>query len=488
MNGIRRDVRVIREHRKAHCLLFAFALMTSLCACRPEAPVKETQGPGKAPPTAWKGEDILALWDKRYEKVPEGSFDSPLPKLDEKKLGEAVDRIFTALSTARSMQRFAKTAREELLAQPTDAVAGLAAFLADSQNDGTSKARALALFAGQPHPLLTTLCLQHLDDPERLIRLECVRRIDEARSLGSIPRLLRRTREFYEEDPEILATIYRSLAHVGNLFGVANLLDWLGRDDLRALGGAALIDIVGLYGAAYVEADGWAGLAEKARTLRDLWQEKGSVAFNDPRKSFTDEDRYLRDREYWLFLRHLTGKELRIVDEARYIGEHAGRTFVPLLRESLRDERLRQRFHSLEVVMTLGPVARSAQDEVRPLLDQPLDRSYALNAYGCIHGDGALQILLDALGANPARPTEGKDVQISALAGLDGLESPAAFEFLRKRFTGEKDMELKAWIAQAWAASARGARKAARGYLQDLLNAKVFHEPTVREMLRDVDK
>ncbi len=496
---IQRDATATDKHHRladglprALCLSVALPLLVFF-SCRPEAPTQtqqspEAKSPGPSASARFEAKDILALWARRFEKRPPGSFDTPLPKLSDQELRQVVDQWFTALSTGRGMQRFANSARDTLLADPGKAIAGLTAFLADKENDVTSKARALSLFAGSPHPILTSFCLQHLDDRKRLIRLECVRRLDEARSLGVIPRLLRRTREFYEEDPEILAAIYKALAHVGNLSGLDTLLSWLQRDDLRALAGTALIDIVALYGPAYEESDGWAGLARKARTLLALWNRDGHVAFIRPERTWSQDDRYLLDREFWLFLRHLNGQNLRVVDEARFVGEHAGIAMVPLLRESLTDQRLRQRYHALEVLIALGLPGKPAEKEVRALFGQPLTRSYALNAYGSIHGEGALEVLLGVLRSDPALPDRQKDEKIAALAGLAGLESPASFDFLRQLFTQENDVELKAWTAKAWIASSRGARREARAYLQGLLDKKAFHEPTLLEMLRDANR
>jgi hypothetical protein len=470
-------------------IVMAMSLAACLMqACTPERPApktdKKTANKQDArKPVAWKGEDILALWATRFGKVPAGAFDTAIPKLEEKELRQVLDRYFTALSTGRNMQRFARTAREELLAEPAQAVAGLAAFLSDSENDEANRARALALFAGKPHPLLTTLCLQHLDDRQRLVRLECVRRLRETKSIGVVPRLLRRTREFYEEDPEILTAIYVSLAQVGNLSGMETLLSWLSREDMRAHAGTALIDIVALYGPAYVETDGWSGLAKKGQVIQDTWKREGRVPLLEPERTLSIEDRYLLDREFWLFLRHLSEKDLRVVDETRFIGQHAGNAMVPLLRESLRDQRLHQRYHALEVFMTLGPVGKSAEKEIHALLTPPLTRNYALNAYGCIHGEGALGLLLGVL-----RTSSDQEEQIGALAGLSGLEAPAAFDYLRERFHAEKSVELKAWVAKAWVASGRGARQEARTYLQKLLDDKAFHEPTLLDMLREAHR
>jgi len=470
----------------------AALLLPLFLSCERKAPAPgPTTGPTTRPKPAkpvFQGQDMLAHWAKRFERRPEGSFDTPMPKLEKKDREQVIDQIYTALSTGRGMQRFAKQARQSLLENPGKAIPGLALYLADPENADDTKARALALFAGAPHRLLTSLCLQHLDDRSRLIRLECVRRLDEGRNLGNLPRLLRRTREFYEEDPEILAAIYVALARLGNLSGLDPLLAWLDRADLRPRAGTALIAIVALFGPAYEESDGWGGLAKKGRGLLSTWKREGQLPFVDAAPGWTKADRYLLDREFWLFLRHLSGKDLRVVDEARFIGEHAGTAMVPLVRECLRDQRLRQRFHALEILIALGRPGNEAQKEVLPLIDQPLTRSYALNAYGAIHGEGALELLLGVLRSDPALPNRQKDEKIAALAGLSGLESPGAFEFLSKLFAREKDTELKAWTARAWIASARGAHDQARTYLQHLLDTKAFHEPTLLEMLREADR
>ncbi|MEZ5989062.1 MAG: hypothetical protein R3F30_08055 [Planctomycetota bacterium] len=506
-------------------------LFLSLPSCGREEPADVGAGDGKqaqaqqaggatsSPLPAvgtYAGADVLARWAERFARVPATAYDAPLPALDDARRAELVDKWATATTSSRRMARYAAEARDQLMQDRPAALAALAAFLELPSNPPDDELRALTMIADYDAPAVVGFCLRHLTDENRLVRLWCVRRLGELDAPHAVPRLLVRIREFYEEDPEVLAAVFETLAIHGNLAGLSRLLAWVGDPAWVERAGPSLIRIVGTCGTPYDESEGWDGLLAKARLHERNWRETGVAdrpatapaggapapengggheAAGDGAPDDRAERDYLAQREWWLLLRDFDEFQLRPVDEARFAAREGGVAAVALLREALGDQRVNVRMPALEALLELRRPGKPCAPEVATLFGDRLCRATALNVYGAIGADDALEVLTRVVDAAPATPATaapaapgapGREVLIAALHGLAELGAARLdlVDMLARRLAATDEDELHAWYLAALLASSRSLRAGYEADLDKMLADKRYHEPTLLEIRR----
>jgi hypothetical protein len=389
------------------------------------------------------------------------------------------------------MRRFATRAAEDLAAAGDEAAAALAAWIDKEETPQHDAERAFACFYEDPPPALVSACLRWMDDDRAWLRRASYILLSKTGSAHVLPRMLRRLK--YELDLQLFAVLSECIADLGNPEPMRHLLQRLDIPEQRDLAAQTLIYVLHRFAAEpYVAADGWAGLRNKTwQVLRSFKAEGklldalrppiGAAEDAEARRAASGAMEPLAQREWWLFVKHLGGEQLRPVDDARFVGRQSGEMAVPLIHQSVLASDNYIRVHSIEIARQIGKPARSCGDRILLLLEDRFARSYALETFGAIHDERSLDTYAELLAPGSKAP---QHEQVAALKGLASFGHPRgvaiALPFLERE---ETPLELRAYAASALDLCARTAQQRGRGFLQQLLDEDKFHAPTLRELL-----
>lgn len=181
----------------------------------------------------------------------------------------------------------------------------------------------------------------------------------------------------------------------------------------------------------------------------------------------------------------LVKKPLRPIDDCRFILGRAGHLSLPVLREALHGEERYLRTHVLEIVATLGPVARELSDDVVALVGARDSAAYAVRALGKI-ADRSVWPTLEAVLQRPVRKASDYELQKAAMVAAARIGEDKVRPYAARALADEAqppDLRVAAAFVEGSFGDPAGVR-----FLQTTLAAGSYHAPTLRELLDELDE
>ncbi|MCB9888849.1 MAG: HEAT repeat domain-containing protein [Planctomycetes bacterium] len=285
----------------------------------------------------------------------------------------------------------------------------------------------------------------------------------------AVPLLLRRMKdETSAAEPRFY--LADALCRLDNLAALPELLEAMeGALAQRAAGTA--ITLLDRCGRSPGSAPTYAALRAGLRLLYREWCVLGRVPVVEP----VPLDAVARARLGRCFV-DMVGKELRPVDEARYVLSRMGAPAVSLLERVLDAEELYLRQHGLEILRRMGLQSSSVASKVRPLLGDPQLRGEAAATLGEI---GAIDAVPDLLGLLEDPDIEVQCAAAGAFGPLAAHGAVPQLEALLSRQETPMDLRVRAAFSLAML------RPHGPGFpfLRARLQQGDYHAPTVRELL-----
>lgn len=330
---------------------------------------------------------------------------------------ESLDLLESYASSPRS--RIGVKAHQALLAGPAaDAAEAVRQFVFSKQASDTERAVAAALLASFPGSVQAAECAVAivsdltLDPATRQAASTAIGAIDVP---STIPGLLLTLKN--EKSELVFATSVRSLAVLGNLAGIEDLRGVVRRGNCPEAPAIAA-EIVAGEGLTLQAGLDSASIDAHLFALSEQWWREGEGA-----RSVKAPDARLR-LAFARFAANLGLRDLRPVDDARYVLARGGKLSLECLTHALADAALYTRVRAIEVAGALGPAARSLAETLTELARHPEHRAEPLVALGRIRDRRATPALVQAL------LDRDLDVRVAAARGLAVLEDPAAKDAL----------------------------------------------------------
>lgn len=312
---------------------------------------------------------------------------------------------------------------------------------------------------------------QALEHERPQVRAKAAFELGRCGQPAAILPLLKRVK--YEADPMVRVWLAVALATLGNHSALTVLI--LAMDDEFTAVDA------GVQAMAICEANGQQLGAEPSYeelqlalgVLRDRWQSTGRVLG----KEVSDAEVNARIA---VMLVQLEGFQLRPVDDARFVLSRAGSLGLPLLSMALQAKEVYLRVHALEIVGDLGVAADSLADQVRPLLDDPLSRTFAVRAVGEMQFKKVLPRLLSM------SFSADLELRTAVALGLGPLGDRRAMPRLEELFADNTEaMDVR--VAAAFSLALFEAERPAYKFLLERRAQGDFHPPTIEELIQRVD-
>jgi HEAT repeat protein len=326
---------------------------------------------------------------------------------------EALDLLEGFVSSPQS--KIGVKAREAFLAlPPADGAAAIRSFATSPDAPETSRARACALlasFVGSPDAAEAALDIARrpmLDEETRAAAASAAAAIGVDAILADLLLCLK-----YEKSERVFSLLTYALARIGNLSGVEDLRGVLRRgncEEAPAIARAILqeegIDM----------AEGFSGeeLDAQVLGLYSRWWHEGSGRRSAAKPGARTRLGFAR------YAARLGDRDLRPVDDSRYVLARGGKLAVESLTAALLDDDLYTRVRAIEVAGSLGPAASSLVDRLVDLAGFEGHRAEPLIALGRVRDKRATPVLVKSL------TSENLDVRVAAARGLDALQDPAS--------------------------------------------------------------
>lgn len=305
------------------------------------------------------------------------------------------------------------------------------------------------------------------------VRSQCAYQLGERGHVASIPILLVRIRQD-EKDGVVVSWMIDALAKLGCLGALDRLGPLLADATSMQAAGTAGLSVLKQVGRELAEGATYVDIAAAIAALHGEWQRSGTVpdAESEPEPTRETLDPLYRQR----LARHafeLGERNLRPVDNARFVFSRIGRTSLLFLGDILRAKENYVRRYGLEIADQLGVPAAPLGEPVLALLGDSFTHTLAARVLGSIGVQRALPYLLERL--TDADP----ELRVGAADGLGLLGDPSAFDALRARLHApDETIDVKVHAAWALALLSPGDR-----YLLERLRAGDYHESVLRELL-----
>lgn len=284
----------------------------------------------------------------------------------------------------------------------------------------------------------------------------------------------------YEKDPMVRTWMAAALAQFGSGGGFPDLIAGMGNGETAQDAGLQTIAILKRAGREPGEKPTYQQLQDQLIGLEREWLDRGLLP---PAKTDPVPDALTTARISARLLL-LTGRDLRLVDETRYMLARMGRLGLPLLRRAVLAEdevpgqRGLLRSHALDILRQLGPAAADLAPVVLPLLGE-------VHRGGRVEAAAALAAMRATSVAPFLRPWLADpiiEMRMAAAGALGPIGDQASEPRLRALMNDAKEaMDVRVQAAFSVALFERD-RPGLR-FLRERLQAKDYHEPTVRELI-----
>ena len=445
-------------HHTASAVVLGVALfLVAACSGKSEeATSPPIVGPAPATPTAQAPERPKLVPIDALAQFREASQHAPTPLIAER--AEALgDLIETAWLPGHADRRTAARAAQSLSYEdPDDVVRALEANLNHTNTE---------------------------------VRVQCAWQLAQRGAVIAIPELLAQYRGDVRRRSHVWLT--DALWRLGCDECLPTLAANFRHEDVAADAGQSAIARIRRAGLPLSEQPTWQELSERVYQIWDHWRLQGEPLLADPRPTDVPDVHAVTSSDAFLgrlatHMLELPKTELRGVDIARAVIRSMGRMGLPMIRLGLRGQQRYVRYHTLEMVESLGPSMRELGPDVLALMDDPLCRTLAIRTLGKVRYADAYEHV------RPLLDSDDAETAVAAAGALGGIGNPDAVEPLRAILADNSrlmDIRIYAAASLTLLVAPQGvpgdAEQSDPGieFLQQQLEAKTYHEPTVRELI-----
>ena len=284
----------------------------------------------------------------------------------------------------------------------------------------------------------------------------------------------------YESDPESVVWVADALQRLGNDTGLGWLDAAMTAEATAQTAGQLAIEICNERGVELGDSPTYAELRQALAAMTEAWQQTGQggrPGVEPPRGAQLDA----RVRKH---LAPPENKLMRPIDDARFVLTRAGVVGLPLLERTLAASEAYLRTMALQILVELGPCARSTGPAVLTLLADPMTALYAVRTLGEVGEERALPHLRPLLASFD---TELRSAATQALGLLGDEQSRAAL----KAQMQDPDEALDVRVGAAFALLCLGDDADASAFLDEREASADYHAPTLanlRARLRTLDR
>ena len=345
---------------------------------------------------------------------------------------------------------------------------------------------------------------QGLVHDELAVRQSCAWELGQLGHRAAIPALIHRLK--YEKDEGCKLWVSVALGQLDVYCGLWRLRDAMRGGALAQDAGLQAIEVCRRLGRKLPENPSYAVLIEAIDALDAEWRDQGvcakraiegadskdvsssgsgdtgsgatgsEAAESSAAKKVPASDAALLDARLCRWMTKLQGFQLRPVDDARFVLSRCGRLALERLRKTLHAKERYLRSHSLEVVRALGRTAKGLSSEVLALLAEPLVRNDAARTLGELGAREATPFLLDMLETGNL---EDKTAAAYAFGPLGAHEVKPQLLALRD----DESVAMDVRVAAAFSLALFELRRPSFDWMRKQLDARSYHEPTLRELL-----